>query len=41
MAISHRQYPLYGLQFHPEAILSEHGPQLLTNFLQHENQSII
>jgi anthranilate synthase/aminodeoxychorismate synthase-like glutamine amidotransferase len=34
MAISHRQYPLYGLQFHPEAILSEHGMELLTNFLQ-------
>ncbi|CDZ78695.1 Para-aminobenzoate synthase glutamine amidotransferase component II [Legionella massiliensis] len=33
MAISHRQYPLYGLQFHPEAILSEHGLQLLTHFL--------
>jgi anthranilate synthase component 2 len=33
MAISHRQYPLYGLQFHPEAILSEHGPQLLKRFL--------
>lgn len=33
MAISHRLYPLYGLQFHPEAILSEYGPQLLTNFL--------
>ncbi|MDI9818356.1 MULTISPECIES: aminodeoxychorismate/anthranilate synthase component II [unclassified Legionella] len=36
MAISHRQYPLYGLQFHPESILSEHGLQLLTHFLQHE-----
>lgn len=33
MAISHRQLPLYGLQFHPEAILSEHGLQLLNNFL--------
>lgn len=33
MAISHRQYPLYGLQFHPEAILSEHGLELLTHFL--------
>jgi anthranilate synthase/aminodeoxychorismate synthase-like glutamine amidotransferase len=36
MAISHRQYPLYGLQFHPESILSEHGLKLLTHFLQHE-----
>ncbi len=33
MAISHRSYPLYGLQFHPEAILTEHGLQLLANFL--------
>lgn len=33
MAISHRQYPLFGLQFHPEAILTEHGFQLLTHFL--------
>lgn len=33
MAISHRQYPLFGLQFHPEAILSEYGLQLLENFL--------
>jgi anthranilate synthase component 2 len=34
MAISHRNYPLYGLQFHPEAILTEHGLQLLSHFLQ-------
>ena len=33
MAISHRQYPLFGLQFHPEAILTEHGLALLENFL--------
>ncbi|WP_133128213.1 aminodeoxychorismate/anthranilate synthase component II [Legionella nagasakiensis] len=41
MAISHRQYPLYGLQFHPEAILSEYGMQLLTNFLQYEHKASI
>lgn len=34
MAISHREYPLFGLQFHPEAILSEHGLPLLANFLK-------
>lgn len=33
MAISHKQYPLFGVQFHPEAILSEHGMALLDNFL--------
>ncbi len=39
MAISHRQYPLYGLQFHPEAILTEHGVALLNHFLRHENKT--
>ncbi|CAM2978788.1 anthranilate synthase component II [Legionella worsleiensis] len=38
MAISHRQYPLFGLQFHPEAILSQYGLQLLENFLSYETQ---
>ena len=33
MAISHREYPLYGLQFHPEALLTEHGLQILSHFL--------
>lgn len=41
MAISHRQYPLFGLQFHPEAILSEHGLTLLENFLKYEYQATI
>lgn len=41
MAISHRQYPLFGLQFHPEAILSEHGLSLLENFLHYETQSTV
>ena len=41
MAISHRQHPLFGLQFHPEAILSEHGLSLLENFLHYESQSTV
>jgi anthranilate synthase/aminodeoxychorismate synthase-like glutamine amidotransferase len=41
MAISHRQYPLFGLQFHPEAILSEHGLTLLSHFLNHEYQKTL
>lgn len=32
MAISHVKYPLYGVQFHPEALLSEYGYALLSNF---------
>lgn len=34
MALQHRNQPVYGLQFHPEAILTEHGYRLLYNFLQ-------
>jgi len=33
MAISHKEHPLYGIQFHPEAILTEHGHDMLQNFL--------
>jgi anthranilate synthase component 2 len=33
MGLRHRDYPLEGVQFHPEAILTEHGHALLTNFL--------
>jgi para-aminobenzoate synthetase component II len=33
MALSHRDKPVYGIQFHPESILTEHGPALLQNFL--------
>jgi anthranilate synthase/aminodeoxychorismate synthase-like glutamine amidotransferase len=33
MAIEHRRLPLYGVQFHPESILSIEGKPLLSNFL--------
>lgn len=33
MALSHSEKPIYGIQFHPESILTEHGPALLQNFL--------
>ena len=33
MGIKHKTLPLEGVQFHPESILSEHGHQLLANFL--------
>jgi anthranilate/para-aminobenzoate synthase component II len=33
MALRHREYPVHGVQFHPESILSEHGKALLSNFL--------
>ena len=34
MAIEHLRYPVFGLQFHPEAVLTEHGYRILANFLQ-------
>jgi len=34
MAIRHREYPTYGIQFHPESILTPDGMQLLRNFLR-------
>lgn len=33
MAMHHRTLPIYGVQFHPESIASEHGHQILANFL--------
>jgi len=33
MAIKHRKYPIYGLQFHPESIETTHGKAILKNFL--------
>lgn len=33
MALKHREYPIYGVQFHPESILTPDGPTILKNFL--------
>ncbi len=33
MGLTHKELPLYGVQFHPESIASENGHQLLQNFL--------
>ena len=33
MALEHETFPIYGVQFHPEAILTQYGHELLKNFL--------
>ena len=34
MGLAHRSLPVYGVQFHPESIASEHGHEILRNFIE-------
>ena len=34
MAVAHREYPVWGVQFHPESILTEVGKRIVENFLK-------
>ena len=34
MAVCHKNYPIYGLQFHPESILTKEGKKIVENFLK-------
>ena len=33
MGLKHREYPVFGIQFHPESIMTQHGKEILKNFL--------
>ncbi len=40
MALRHKEYPVVGVQFHPESILTEYGHEMLHNFLQIEARAL-
>ena len=37
MAVKHKEYPIYGLQFHPESVMTPEGKKLVNNFLKLNN----
>ncbi len=41
MAIRHREFPIYGVQFHPESILTENGHRIVQNFLEIALPSVV
>ena len=38
MGVEHGKYPVYGLQFHPESILTPDGMQIIRNFIKIDHQ---
>lgn len=37
MAVQHREYPIFGVQFHPESIMTPDGKTMLKNFVDYAN----
>jgi anthranilate synthase component 2 len=40
MGLQHRTLPIHGVQFHPESIASEHGHDILANFIAMTRQTV-
>lgn len=41
MAVEHKKYPIWGVQFHPEAVLTECGHEILSNFIEESRKWIL
>ena len=41
MALRHRKYPIEGVQFHPESVLTAHGKEMLQNFLPRCREKVV
>lgn len=40
MAMQHREFPIYGVQFHPESVMTPYGKKMLANFLKSAGVSL-
>lgn len=41
MALRHREYEVFGVQFHPESVMTEHGHRMIENFLTHAATCVV